>query len=115
MYGLKPKPSVRILRCVERSSVLHTAAHCVTRRSNCHKPINRCAGRRQQFERIKAKENECADEKRARAPRTFGYPGAADNVTFTLHGMHEGRSIEDVSAFSSKDLVGCCHMLCPSA
>ena len=47
-------------------------------------------------------ENECAEEKRARAPCTFGYPGATDNVTFTLHGMHEGRSIEDVSATSRR-------------
>ena len=57
-----------------------------------------CTERRQQFERTKAKENECAEEKRARAPRTFGFPGAADNVTFSLHGMHEGRSMEDVSS-----------------
>ena len=32
----------------------------------------------------------------ARAPRTFGFSGAADHVTMNLHGIDDGRSVEDV-------------------
>jgi len=52
---------------------------------------------RPQFEQTKAKENESAEQKQTRAPRTFGIPGAADHATMNLHGIDDGRSVEDVT------------------
>ena len=45
-------------------------------------------------------ENEAAEQKTVRAPRTFGFPGAADHVTMNLHGIDDGRNVEEVSPAS---------------
>ena len=60
----------------------------------CTCPKSKC---RPQFEQTKAMENESAEQKQTRAPRTFGIPGAANHVTMNLHGIDDGRSVEDVS------------------
>lgn len=102
MYGMKTKPSLRILRyaflrthlCIYPRVHRHPAApNWVLARGCCV-----CTDRRPQFEQTKESENQAAEQKTARAPRTFGFPGAADHVTMNLHGIDDGRSVEDVSS-----------------